>query len=84
MTDLMSYPRESFEHFSLDRMYEGDRELLLMAFDEEDLVYMMSIAKSLLELSEMMGNPPPIEMAAMHSRFTEALNQFYGDEEECP
>jgi len=54
-----------------------------MAFDEEDLVYMMSIAKSLLDLSEMMGNPPPIEMAALHSRFSEAMMQFYG-EEECP
>jgi len=83
MTDLLSYPRDRFEMFSLDRIYEGDRELLLMAFDEEDLVYMMSIAKSLLDLSEMMGNPPPIEMAALHSRFSEAMMQFYG-EEECP
>jgi len=81
MTDLMSYPRDSFEHFSLDRMYEGDRELLLMAFDEDDLVYMMGIATSLMELNEMLGGEAPIELASMASRFTEALNQLYGEEE---
>jgi hypothetical protein len=81
MTDLMSYPRSSFENFSLDRMYEGDRELLLMGFDEDDLVFMMGIASSLMDLSEMLGGEPSIELASMHSRFTEALNQLYGEEE---
>lgn len=81
MTEMISYPKSGVERFSLSRIAEEDQELLMMAFNEDDLVYINGISRALLELNELMGNVHSIEMASLHSRFSEALSEFYGEED---
>ena len=49
---------------------------------EDDLVLIKSIAQSILELTEIVGNHPSIELASLESRFTEALIQLESNFEE--
>ena len=68
------------EYFSTERMNEEDMDCLWMAMSEDDLVYMHGLTIELLELLTHLGSRPPIELASLQSRMSEALSQFYGEE----
>tara|TARA_X000000950_G_scaffold251237_1_gene312461 strand:+ start:2943 stop:3206 length:264 start_codon:yes stop_codon:yes gene_type:complete len=70
------------EEFTTDVLNEGKRDMILMGMTEDDLVLIKSIAQSILELTEIVGNHPSIELASLESRFTEALIQLESNFEE--
>jgi len=68
------------EYFSAERMNEEESDYLWMAMSEDDLVYMHGLTIELLELLTHLGSRPPIELASMEGRMSEALSQFYGED----
>ena len=70
------------EEFTTDVLNEGKRDMILMGMTEDDLVLIKSIAQSILELTEIVGNHPSIELASLESRFAEALIQLESNFEE--
>lgn len=70
------------EEFTIDVLNDGKKDMILMGMTEDDLVLIKSIAQSILELTEIVGNHPSIELASLESRFTEALIQLESNFEE--
>ena len=70
----------SVEYFSTERMNEEDLDYLWMAMSEDDLVYIHGLTIELLDLLTHLGSRPPIELASLQSRMSEALSQFYGED----
>jgi len=68
------------EYFSAEKMNEEESDYLWMAMSEDDLVYMHGLTIELLELLTHLGSRPPIELASMEGRMSEALSQFYGED----
>jgi len=68
------------EYFSTERLHEEDLDYLWMAMSEDDLVYMHGLTIELLDLLTHLGARPPIELASLQSRMSEALSQFYGED----
>ena len=64
------------EEFTTDVLNDGKRDMILMGMTEDDLVLIKGIAQSILDLTEIVGNHPSIELASLESRFTEALIQL--------
>ena len=71
---------QMLEHFSATRMEDDSRRLILMAMDEDDVVFLHGISMRLLDLNEAVGSPPPIELAALEARLSEAVTQFYQED----
>ena len=68
------------EYFTNELVKDSDRPLMVMAFDEDDLVYLKGLTVGLLELTELIGSEPPIELLSLQSSLSESLSQFYGED----
>ena len=79
--DAMDYALDEnrLELFTAQRMEDGEADFLLMGFSEDELVLMHGLTKHLIDMSELMGTTPSVEMASVCSRFTEGLLQFYDE-----
>ena len=64
------------EEFTADLLSEGKRDMIMMGMSEDDLVLIKGISQTLLDLTEIVGNHPSIELASLESRFSEALIQL--------
>ena len=80
MMSEVKLDEHAVEYFSTDRVNEEDADYLWMAMSEDDLVYLHGITVHLLELVGHLGSKPPIELASMEGRMSEALSQFYGED----
>ena len=78
--DVIELPLDNVEQFTMERL-EEEYPMILMGFSEDDLIFINSIAKQLIDLSLIIGSEPPIELTALECRFDEAIHQFYGEEE---
>lgn len=72
----------SIEIFTEQRFEDGEECMLLMGFTEDELVLLHGFTKKLVDLGELLGMSPSLELASLCSRFTEGLSQYYEEEVE--
>ena len=70
---------KNLESQSIERLKEEGGRYLLVALDEDELVFMHGISMQLLDLTEACGAEPPIELMEMENRLQAAVDQFYGE-----
>ena len=78
----MDISEQLIERFSQERMDEVGGDFMFMGFTEDELIYLDGIFKTLIDLTEVSGAEPSMELHGMMCRMDEAVMEYYENEDE--